>query len=69
MCEGCDPSDHSLLPPIDVRVVSRWLSYSHVVNGLGLVYSASNQTSDSTRFAAAMFTLFQNQDLVNSPET
>ena len=42
---------------------------SHVVEGLGLVYSASNNTSDSTWFAAAMFTLFQNQDLVNSPET
>ena len=42
---------------------------SHVVEGLGLVYSASNKTSDSTWFAAAMFTLFQNQYLVNSPET
>ena len=41
----------------------------HVVDGLGVAYSASNQTSDSTRSAAAMSTLFQNQDLVNSPGT
>ena len=26
MCDGFDPSDYSLLPPIYVRVVSRWLS-------------------------------------------
>ena len=42
---------------------------SHVVDSLGVVYSASNQTSDSTRSAAVMSTLFQNQDLVNSPGT
>ena len=49
MCEGFDPLDHSLLPSIDVRVVSRWLSLAMSLT--------------------AMFTLFQNQDLVNSPET
>ena len=42
---------------------------SHAVDSLGVVYSASNQTSDSTRSAAVMSTLFQNQDLVNSPGT
>ena len=49
MCEGFDHSDHSFLPPIDVRVFSRWLSLAMSLT--------------------AMFTLFQNQDLVNSPET